>query len=435
MTTKGIGGSMNATDVPAPTVGSEREGQYLRGKRLEERFEGSETPQTILTSDKGIRHERDDESKTVAPGDSCAAVAAITDERVLLIVGGNSDESGNPNRSVSLPYTEIRSVETNKGVLKSRLTVTARTSDRYHFLVGGREDLDEVAATITRGINHWVAVDRRLSKAKEHLSTVDDHLEAGEPRAAADAYRRTRELIGEGRDVADRFRSGTHAMHRRIEQVESRLTLTRIRGYEVRAAQYVETADRAREAGEFGRAFDAYQSALEGYDRAASLAADAAPQRVEEFEEQKSEVRGALSRIKTGPLVSAMDACETAKVASEPVEAVEAWQDALRKCHDALVLVHRHDGFDGDYDALRWQVEWAAGNLLDAHERVVDRAESRGDDWAGEDDAAAAEAYTVALGHAESAASVAGEFRSGSATNHRTTAEQLREKLVAVTDA
>ena len=426
---------MNATDVPAPTVGSGREGQYLAGKRLGERFEGSETPGTILTSDRGIKHERDDETKTVAPGEDCAAVAAITDERVLLVVGGNSDDNGNPDRSVSLPYTEIRSVETSKGVLKSRLTITARTSDQYHFLVGGREELDEVAAAITRAINHWVAVDRRLSKAKEHLSTVDGYLEAGEPQAAADAYRRMRELIGEANEVADRYRSGSHAMHRRIEQVESRLTLTRIKGHEVRAAQHVETAERAREAGEFGRAFDAYQSALEGYDRAASLATEAAPHTAEEFEEEKAAVRGALSRIKTGPLVSAMDACETAQAATNPVEAVEAWQAALRRCHDAVSLVHGHDGFDGDYDALRWQVEWAAGNLLDAHEGVVARAESRGDEWAGEDDASAAEAFRVALGHAESAASVAAEFRTGSAASHRATAERLREKLADVTDA
>jgi len=421
---------MNATDVPAPTVGSGHDGQYLSGKRLGERFEGSETPETILTSDKGIKHERDEQSKTVAPGDDRAAVAAITDERVLLVVGGNSDDNGNPDRSVSLPYTEIRSVETNKGVLKSRLTVTARTSDRYHFLVGGREDLDEVAATIGRAVNHWVAVDRRLSKAKEHLSTVDDHLESGDPRAAADAFRRTRELIGEARDVADRFRPGSHAMHRRIEQVESRLTLTRIRGNRVRATEYVEQAEQARDAGEFERAFNAYQSALEGYDRAASLAADAAPQRVEELADKRADVRGALSRIKTGPLVSAMDACETARATTDPVEAVDAWQTALRKCHDALVLVHRHDGFDGDYDALRWQVEWVVGNLLDAHGTVVDRAESRGDD---EDDESAAESYTVALGHAESAASVAAEFRSGSAADYRATADRLRVKLDDVT--
>jgi tetratricopeptide (TPR) repeat protein len=425
---------MNATDVPAPAVGSGRDGQLLQGRRLGERFEGSEDPAVVLTSERGIEHERDDETKMVAPGEGYLAVATITDERVLLIVGGNSDEQGNPDRSVSLPYTEIRSVESRRGVLKSRLTITARTSDRYHFLVGGRESFDEVEATVRRAINHWVAVDRRLGKAKEHLSTIEDHLEATEPRAAADAYRRTRELLDEARDVAAQFREGTHAMHRRIEQVETRLAMTQIHGHEIRAEQHVETAEAARERGDFEAAFAAYQSALEQYGRGETLAADVDHHGTEAFEHRKREVMQALAQIKTGPIVSAMDACEVARETEDPSEAVDAWQSALRTCHDALVLVHGDSGFDGDYDALRCQVEWAVGELLDAHRRVIDRAESRGDDRADERPDAAAEAYRVALGHAESAAGVASEFRAGDPARFRAARDRLREKRAAVSD-
>jgi hypothetical protein len=425
---------MNATDVSAPAVESGGDGGLLDGQPLESRFEGSEEPVFVLTSEKGIKHERDDETKVVTPGEDCAAVAAVTDERVLLVVGGNSDDQGNPDRSVSLPYTEVRSVESNRGVLKSRLTVTARTSDRYHFVVGGREEFADVEATVTRAISHWVAVDRRLSKAKEHLSTIDDHLEAEDPRAAADAYRRTRELIGETRDVAAEFRDGTHAMHRRIEQVETRLTMTQIRGHKVRAGQHVDEAEAARENGEFKRAFEAYRSALEQYDRGQSLAADVDHHGTDEFEERTREVRQALAQIKTGPLVCAMDACAEAQETDDLIDAVEAWQVALRRCHDALVLVHRHDGFDGDYDALRCQVEWVVGRLLDAHESVVERAEGRGDDAADERPDAAAEAYRLALGHVESILSVAGEFRSGSRDPYLDTRDRLREKLTSVTD-
>lgn len=425
---------MNATDVPAPAVGGGREGQFLRGRRLGERFEGSEEPAAILTSEKGIKHERGDEEKMVAPGEDCLAVVAITDERVLLVVGGNSDEQGNPDRSVSLPYTEIRSVESNRGVLKSRLTITARTSDRYHFLVSGRESFEAVEATITRAISHWVAVDRRLSKAKEHLSTIDDHLEAEDPRAAADAYRRTSELIADARDVAAQFRDGTHAMHRRIEQVETRLTMTQIHGHEVRAGQHVEQAEAARRRGKFRKAFAAYQSALEQYGRGETLAADVDHHGTESFERRKREVTQALSQLKTGPLVSAMDACETARETDEPAEAVEAWQSALRTCHDALALVHSDDAFDGDYDALRCQVEWVVSQLLTAHQQVIDDAETRGDERAAEDAEAAIEAYRLARNHAESAAGVANEFRAGDPEPFRAARDRLREKCEAVID-
>ena len=425
---------MNATDVPAPAVGSGRDGQLLEGARLGERFEGSETPEVVLTSQKGIKHVRDDETKTVTPGDGCAAVAAVTGERVLLVVGGNSDEQGNPDRSVSLPYTEVRSVESSRGVLKSKLTITARTSDRYHFVIGGREELADVERAISRAVTHWVAVDRRLSKAKEHLSTIEDHLEDEKPRAAADAYRRTRELVDETRDIAAEFRSGTHAMHRRIEQVETRLALTKIRGHKIRAGQHVDTAEDARDRGDFEQAFDAYRSALAQYERGATLSADVDHHGIADFEQRRTEVRQALSQVKTGPLVSAMDACRRAQETDDHVDAVEAWQVALRNCHDALVLVHRHDGFDGDYDALRWQVEWVVGELLAAHERVIERAERRGDDAVDTDPEGAAEAYRVARGNAESAAAVAGEFRSGSPATYRAASDRLAEKLAPVTD-
>src|SRR6056297_3514446 len=139
-----MGGRLDAEQLPRSGSDAGSSGGYLRGKRLTDYFEGSERPAFVLSNEaKGIKHERGDETAVVTPGEDYQAVAAVTNERVLLVVGGN-DERGGHNREVSLPYTEIRSIETRTGVFKSRLTITARTSDTYHFVLSGREDLAEI---------------------------------------------------------------------------------------------------------------------------------------------------------------------------------------------------------------------------------------------------------------------------------------------------
>lgn len=422
-----MGGSLNAKQIPRSGTDGGSSAGYLRGKRLNDFFEGTEQPAFVLTNErKGIKQEQGAETQVVKPAEDYQAVAAITDERVLLVVGGNDERSG-LNRDVSLPYTEIRSVETKTGVFKSRLTITARTSDTYHFVLSGREDLAEVEAFIERAISHWVAVDRRLEKARDHLSTIESHLESGETEAAADAYRRTRELLDQAAGVAAEFKPGTHGMNRRIDQLETRLTLTEIRGHRTRARQLAEKAETARGDDDYETALTAYTTAREQYERAAELAEDIEHHEAEEIQTELAEISTAVSEVQTEPLLRAANLCQKAIYAEEP--APESWQDAIEACHETYGLLHRADRFDGNPDALRFQIEWAVQNCLNARERAAQAALDQGDSHRkSSDDEAANDAYERARQQLRQARDLTREFRSGSPATYESALEAIYER-------
>lgn len=423
-----MGGRLDAKQIPQSGAGEGSSGGYLRGKRLTDYFEGTEQPAFVLSNEaKGIKHEQGDETRVVKPGDDYQAVAAITDERVLLVVGGNDERAG-LNRDVSLPYTDIRSIETKKGMFKSRLTITARTSDTYHFVLSGREDLDEVEAYVERAIAHWVAVDRRLEKAKDHLTTIESHLESGDPQAAADAYRRTRELLDQAADVAAAFKPGTHGMTRRVDHLETRLTLTEIRGHRTRARQLVAEAEAARSADEYPAALDAYTTAKDQYERAADLAEDVEYHESEAIQSELTEISTALSEIQTEPLLRAMNACAAAIQAAEP--APDRWRTAIDVCHDTYGVLRQCDRFDGDPAALRFQIEWLVQNCLNGHEMAAERAVSEGDQHTESgDEQSASDAYERAREHLRRARDLSREFRSGSPDRYETALETVYQKV------
>lgn len=389
---------------------------HLRGRTLGEYFEGTEEPRFVLTNEKkGIKHEDNDGEQVVTPADDCRAVAAATDERVLLVIGGNTDGSGR-NRSVSLPYTEIRSVESSSGVFKSRLSITARTSDTYHFFLGGREDLEAETAYIERAISHWVSVERRLATARENLSTIESHIESGDPDAAVDAVRETDQLLDEARQVASDFKSGMHAMHRRIAQLDTRLDLAEIRSHWTRGRQLAGGGQAARRDGDYEHAFECFRAAETEYERAIEMASESEYHKVADMESEAGGIDEALSALASEPLERAETACEAAVDADDLRDAVDAWKGALNTTHDALSLSHRYDdGFDGDVDELRFQVEWAVQNLLRAHRNLVDRAEAVGENYEenGDEDSAR-RAYALGVRNLREARAVASEFRSGS---------------------
>ncbi|WP_136716227.1 PH domain-containing protein [Halorientalis salina] len=421
-----MGGRLDAQQIPQSGADGGSSDGYLRGKRLTDYFEGTERPAFVLSNEsKGIEHEQGEETTVVEPGSDYRAVAAITNERVLLAVGGNDERTG-LNRDVSLPYTEIRSVETETGLFKSRLTITARTSDTYHFPLGGRTDLADVEAFVERAISHWVAVDRRLEKARDHLSTIESNIEAGDPKAAADAYRRTRELLDQAGEVAAAFESGTDAMERRIDQLDTRLTLTEIRGHRTRGRQLADRAEDARSENDYRRALEDYTTAKDQYERAADLAEDTEYHAVGEIRTELASISTAVSEVRTEPYLRAANACVEALQAESP--APERWANATAVCHETYALLRRDERFDGDPDALRFQIEWLVQNRMNAHERAAEEAVARGDDHRENGDAAAArEAYETARDHVEQARDLAGEYRSGEPERYEDALETIGE--------
>lgn len=403
--------------------------EYLREGDLGSYFEGTERPAFVLTnSGGGVVHVTEGEQQVVEPGPDCAAVAAITDERILFVVGGA--EGG--DRDVSIPYADVRGIETESGILKNELRVTVRPGDRYEMPVGSGADLAAVASFVERAIDCWVAVEGRLSEAKNRLSTVEERLEDGDPAAAAEAHREATRLRKEAREVATAFRDGEHAMVRRIDQLETRLRITEIRGHRVRSQQLRQEGDEARENEAYRAALSAYRRARDQCDRALALAADGEYHEADAIRAESERIDRAIDALRADPLNEARAACERAATA-EGASAVEAWREALETCHDVHALLHRHgETLSGDPATLQVGVEWAASNLRRAHRERAAAAETRGDDCREDDPAAAREAYQQARDHRRAARAVAAEFAGGSPGPDDAALARLAEKREAL---
>ncbi|MFB6165134.1 MAG: PH domain-containing protein [Haloarculaceae archaeon] len=427
-----MGGKLDIDESSAAAAGTGRTGDLLRAGPVSGRFEGTERAAYVLTNEKhGLKREDDDGGRVFEPAADCGAVLAVTDERLLFVVGG-AGVGGTDDYAVSIPYTEVRSIETREGLFRSRVTVTTRISDRYKFRVAGGDDLPAVEAFVRDAVTHWVTVDRQLERARDTLAEIDDRIEAGEPEAAAEAVARTRSLLTEAEDVVDEFDAGGQGMARQIEHLSTRLTQTELRAHRRRADQLAAAAEQRRRRGDSEGALERYVAAQSQYDRAIALASDGEYFKVEEIREERSAVTQALAQLSAEPLVAAADASITAVQADEP--AVEAWRRALETCHDVAGLLARHgEHFDGDPDALRMQVEWAAGNLLSAHRTAAEQAEARAEECREAGDAASArQAYRAARDHLRRARDVAAEFRTGDPAPFERERERLADALADV---
>jgi hypothetical protein len=114
-------------------------GALLGGAPLIERLDRSERPQFVLESRRrGVASER---HGTLAPTGDFRALTAVTDERLLAVVGTDDGD-----RAISVPLGAITAVESNAGVIRSRLSVET-DDDAYDLWTGaGAVDGAELAA-------------------------------------------------------------------------------------------------------------------------------------------------------------------------------------------------------------------------------------------------------------------------------------------------
>jgi hypothetical protein len=119
-------------------LGSETTGP-LADAPLIERLRRSEHPQFVLESRR--RGVASDRHGTLAPSSDFRALTAVTDERLLAVVGTESRD-----RTISVPWGAITAVETDAGVFSSRLSVVT-DDDAYDFWASaGAIDDAELAA-------------------------------------------------------------------------------------------------------------------------------------------------------------------------------------------------------------------------------------------------------------------------------------------------
>jgi hypothetical protein len=147
---------------------------------------------SLTNTRSGVARERDGEETTVEPLADYGAVAAVTDRRVLFLVGGAADDDR--DHVASIPHEEIAGVEAVEELLTSRLVVTTGAAAIWRFTAREPADLTDAAAYLGERATGGDHVRRALSAARERRdaaqSAADDATAADRYDDAVAAYRR-----------------------------------------------------------------------------------------------------------------------------------------------------------------------------------------------------------------------------------------------------
>ncbi|MFB6143263.1 MAG: hypothetical protein ABEJ30_07990 [Halorientalis sp.] len=384
---------------------------YLHDRPLIEYLAESERVAYLLSnSKKGIRRESDAEASVHAPGDGYRAVAAVTDTRVLFVVGdGNGDEV------FDVPHTEIEDVKTGRGMLTKHLDVWSTAGVCWQFYVKGTVDVEPAASYLERAAIVWSRAERQLQHARKRFVDANEAVSADEYDAAREALESAREHVAEAREMAEELTSNRDdAIWERVRAGERRLAAAAFEAHRSHGQSLARAAERAWRSEQYNAAYEDYVAARERFERALEVGRERGFAETAAVEERLGSVDENLDQLAGSPLRRAREAHDRAKQADDPAAAVERLEDALEKYQTALVLDWGHDDghFAGDRESLRSTVSRLANEIELTRRTLAERARSRGDDHrdAGRTDRAR-EAYETARSHLEAALGIVRELR------------------------
>ena len=218
-----------------------------------------EVAHAVLTNTRvGVARANEDGTRRIEPGPDCGAVAVLTGQRVLFVVGHpDGDETA------SVPYVEFADVEARTEMLARTLVVETAAGATWEFTV---RESDAVDAAMSQLASEVPA--RLLSRARDRREAAEDVTDAegrqrriDELEAAIDAFRRATTVV-ENPDVAT-----TTAREAAVSAISDL-----VETYLARARNERSVGNWSAETDEVEEALDHYDEAVACFERALELA-------------------------------------------------------------------------------------------------------------------------------------------------------------------
>lgn len=370
-------------------------GSYLRSKPLAAYLEESEVPRYVARNKRsGLRIEpggnregdgdgTDDragrEPRTLEPASDYQALAAVTDVRVVFVVG-----TPDGDRSVSVPLSDVVAVTVDGAVFGGELSIRTADDDRYVFACRG--DLDAVAEYVDVGSQAWTRAYSLLDDARERLRDAERYRETA---GFSDAIDAVEEGLGAMESARERLATFGEGAARALEPEAAELRgALESRRREIHAEHGVHAHERAREHWgnrRYERAHDAYLEARTAIERAQELETTSA------LADRLDRIDRELQDLADAPLSYARAMVEEAEASDDALTTAQCWEVAVERFRDVYALDwgREDDRFSGDHEEIRDRVLSALDELV-AHrvaatEDLLDEAEwlRQSDDVAG----------------------------------------------------
>jgi tetratricopeptide (TPR) repeat protein len=387
---------------------------YLRERPLIEYLDESERVAFLLSnSKKGVREESGDGGTAYTPGDGYQAIAAVTDTRIMFVVGDAEQIDG--DAMFAVPYTEIEDVKTNSGVLKKRVDVWTTSGTRWRFYVKSSVDLQPAADYVDLAAVVWTRVENQLGQAREHLARVSDLVDDREFAAAAEAGSEARAFVDEARRMATELTENrSDAVWEQILGTEERLDAAVMNTHREWATYHEQEAERQWRKELYNQAYESYEAAREEYEAALDVARNQRFPDTDDLVAEIDDVRHDLDDLSKSPLQRAEQTRARAESLTDPAVAVEAWEEALERYQTTLVLGWGDDEkrFAGDSDEIRAEIETIVDRIVEARTELADGHEASGDEHFTDGTyERARRQYATAKDHLSQAIAVAEELR------------------------
>jgi hypothetical protein len=338
-------------------------GVFLADRPLASYLHSEEEPKYLLQNKKsGLQIEGEEAgSRTIEPDGDYRALALATDQRLLVVVGG---EAGDQSHSLSL--SDIVEADVESGLRSSTLVVETLSGERWEFPCRG--DPEPVAGFLEDAAQAWANAGRLLDELADALDESETHLGDGAYQAAADLVSDADEKIRTARRRGAEVGTGAEAkIGERVASLRGQLRDVRRR---IRAAAGASAHARAQEDWgdqSYESAASAYDSAIEAYETALEVEGSTPSD-----ETLRARLDGATTErelLRVAPLVDADAARRRATDLRDSEAAAEQWEQALEGYRELLGLDWGSEDreFVVNREQIREQTVETADDAIDDH--------------------------------------------------------------------
>ena len=376
---------------------------------LDSRLADSERVVSRLSASGTLVHEADGETTERGGGDGGVLFVA-TDRKLVFVL-----DTPTGRQTADIPYTDVKDATVNSGFLSTSVSVTVWGRGEFTLSPSKAGDVEEIVSYITTASELWQRVVAALQDARQHLSVLDSAIREGRTADADAAHESALDCLETARARAsDAPVVLRDAIMERVEAVDLERQRTRMESHIARGRTLAEQTTPVTETGDYDGTAEDVSHARKQFEIALELAIDHGFDAAPTIQDEIATLDDRLATLGTQPLARAEQALTRAQQATDPEEEIERWAQVLEDYRDTLEAGWGTDiDFDGERDALRYQIEWLVARLLTLRKERAERLAEEAKELAETDPDVAHTTLEEARTHLTEAQRLAEQYRAG----------------------
>lgn len=334
----------------------------------------------------------------------------VTDDQLIFAVDAGEEFV------ISVPYLDISRIESESGLLKSKLAVKSWHDGSFRLTVKDSQAAAKATEYISTAVECWQYTTSMLDRAKEHCEQLQACYEDGRFGDGRTARQRVHQKLEKAQSTLEKADiEASSRLQAAVDEARRDLHRTEIDARLVRANTLVTEAKHQSDSRAYADAAASLWEARDHLETARMLARQADMDEPPIIERGLETINGRIECLRVQPLTMAKQTRERAERTETLTVRIDQLEAALEHYQDALTAGWGTDfEFEGSEEHVRFQIEIVVGHIIKARQEYADRLRERASEQAqaGKFDAAS-ETLGDAMCVLDRASDFANEFRSG----------------------